>query len=210
MKKGREKEEQMQVYEEREEEKEEAHAKTYAREMEKLNYRAAMEARKKLDSIARTAERTGTILDEQREKLEEIREESLNINRNVEKGRDLTEKMKRAGKMITIGDKISDKIKGIFKKTPAEKPLPPRKIIEERERPLRAIAGEEKMKESPEEEDTNRVLLEIRDGLRDLQGRFERQGKEISEQVPIIEDITQSNKQATTSADKIIRDLKKI
>ena len=85
-------------------------------EIEKQNYRSALEAKRRLDSIEKTTERTQRLLKEQREKLEEIWEESVAVERNLEKGKDLADKMKRAGKVINISSGFAAKMKSLFKR----------------------------------------------------------------------------------------------
>ena len=69
---------------------------------------------------------------------------------------------------------------------------------------------EAKMRENPGEEDTNNLLTEIRNGLRNLRTKIEKQNEEINSQVPLIEEITHTGKKATCGADGIIKNLKKM
>lgn len=179
-------------------------------DLERLNYNTALEAVKTLDSINKTTERTRSIVYEQREELEEIRREVDTIQDNVKKGKELSVKMKRAGKLITIGDKIGDKIKSIFKPSavprtqhsPLADPSPPKS---------HAISiTPQALDEAPTEESTNKVLLSIRDGLKDLQVKLKQQEKEIEEQVPIIEEIIEINKNTAQETNKVMRNLRRI
>lgn len=180
----------------------------YLKEVEKINFATALEARKTLDSITRTTEKTKAILYEQREKLEEIRNEAEVIRDNVSKGKELSVKMKRAGKLITIGDTIGDKIKDMFKSAPAQRE--PYQLKEPPQEPGLAPLPVPDPEESPTEESTNQVLLSIRDGLKDLHSRLVVQNSEINEQIPLIQEITKTNKGSTEEADKVMKNLKKI
>lgn len=179
-------------------------------DLERLNYKTALEAVRTLDSINRTTERTRSIVYEQREELEEIRREVDTIQDNVIKGKELSVKMKRAGKLITIGDKIGDKIKGIFK---------PAAVPRKQQLPLAAPTTPKShansttplaLEEAPTEESTNKVLLSIRDGLKDLQVKLKQQEKEIEEQVPIIEEIIEINKNTAQETNKVMKNLRRI
>jgi Domain of unknown function (DUF5089) len=176
-------------------------------EMEKQNYKNALEAKRRLDSIEKTTERTQRLLKEQREKLEEIWEESVAVERNLEKGKDLADKMKRAGKVINIGGGLAAKVKKLFKRHPEEKVLVRREVESLEEKKTEMERGP---KESPGEEDTDNLLIGVRDGLRSLRNKIKKQNEEINSQVPLIEEITQRGKKATSGAGKIIKDLKKM
>ncbi|KAI5172094.1 hypothetical protein NEFER03_1339 [Nematocida sp. LUAm3] len=186
--------------------------KDYVKEVEKHSYKTALEARRTLDSIKRTTEKTQMVLSEQREKLEDIRDEADCIKQNVIKGKELSIKMKRAGKLITIGDKISDGIKNLFKTKDSHRRAEVREPQPQSDAYTPSFSPETtyEIKESPKEEDTNDVLLSIRDGLKDLHERLASQNKEINDQVPIIEDITKVNKSATDNAEKVMKNLKKM
>ncbi|OAG29652.1 hypothetical protein NEDG_00785 [Nematocida displodere] len=180
----------------------------YLKEVERINYKTALEAKKTLDSITRTTEKTSAILYEQREKLEDIMNDAETIRDNIEKGKELSVKMKRAGKFITIGDKIGDKLKGMFKpgpppkRAPSELPTMPHEPACPTE-PHAVI-------DSPTEDNTNAVLLSIRDGLKKLHSRLKTQDQEINNQIPLIKDIATINKSSTNEADKAIQNLKQI
>ncbi|KAI5181803.1 hypothetical protein NEOKW01_1961 [Nematocida sp. AWRm80] len=194
--------------------KEESQEK-YLKEIEKINYNMALEAKRTLNSIDRTVEKIGTILYEQREKLEDIRDEAGSIRSNLEKGKELSVKMKRAEKLIPIVDKIGDKIKNIFKSNSTQKKvqLPPTQL----QPATNALSLHKntntsgyKIEESPKEEDTNEVLLSIKNGLSSLKSKLQVQNKEINDQVPLIKEITSMNKTSTEDATKVMKNLKKI
>ncbi|KAI5191688.1 hypothetical protein NEMIN01_1621 [Nematocida minor] len=181
----------------------------YINEVEAINYQTAVEAKKILNTIHRTTDKTSSMLYEQREQLEEIARESETVEDNLEKGKQLSIKMKRAGKIIVIGDKISDKIKGFFKsssklkKTYEPSASPPPEHTEAQDT-LPAIEAE------PTEESTNDVLLSIRNGLKSLKSKLTDQNKEIKNQLPLIKDITDTNTKSASDAVKVMKNLKKI
>lgn len=208
MKKGANTDEQLYLYEESKQEDDAV--VTHTKELEKKNYRMALETKRKLDTISKTTDRTSSLLEEQREKLEEIRENAYGICKNVDRGRDLTVEIKRAGKFITVGDKIMDGLKRIVKrKKKIEEPRheEPRKAEEEVAAGTRA---EQKIQDSPDEEDTNKVLEDIRDGLKSLKQRIQGQQKEVEGHIPIVEEIKNYNKRSSEDAEKIIKDLKRM
>lgn len=186
--------------------------KDYIKEVEKINYKTALEAKKTLDSISRTTDKTRSILLEQREKLEDIRNESDAIQQNVIKGKELAVKMVRAGKLFTIGDKVKDKIKSIFKPQAPQRKLVqhPSSLSKEDMHISPVLPSLEIEEENPTEESTNKVLLSIRDGLKDLHKRISMQTQEITDQVPLIEEITSINKSSCDDAEKVMKNLKKI
>lgn len=177
-------------------------------EIEAVNYKTALETKRILNSIHRTTDKTYSLLYEQREQLEQIAGESSKVESNLEKGKELSVKMKRAGKMIVIGDKISDKIKSLFKsakpKAKVYEPskVPPREIPQAQEEPSRV--------EEPTETATNEVLLSIRNSLKSLRSKIEGQNQEIEEQIPLIEDITKTNARSSEDASKVMKNLRKL
>ncbi|KAI5186251.1 hypothetical protein NEHOM01_1340 [Nematocida homosporus] len=184
----------------------------YLKEVERINYKTALEAQKTLNSISKTTSKTQAILSEQREKLEDIMCEADSILQNVSKGKELSVKMQRASKFITIGDKISDKVKGIFKSTPTKRPpletrTAPLQCSIPLKEPYTACPQED---ENPTEDSTNAVLLSIRDGLKDLQTQLKSQNREIEDQMPLIKEITEINKTSTEDAGKVLKNLKKL
>ncbi|KAI5191346.1 hypothetical protein NECID01_1415 [Nematocida sp. AWRm77] len=184
----------------------------YLKEAEKVNYAAALEAKKTLDSITRTTEKTETILYEQREKLEEIWGEADVIQDNMIKNKDLSVKMKRAGKLITIGDKIGDKIKGIFTPGQRKREMPQAKELPKEAKEAKkefTPAEDVSPEDSPTIESTNKVLFSIKDGLKNLHSRLIAQNNEIKDQIPLIQDITKTNKGSASEAEKIMKNLKK-
>ncbi|KAH9386808.1 uncharacterized protein NEMAJ01_1704 [Nematocida major] len=180
----------------------------YLQEVESINYKTSLEAQKTLNSIFRTTDKTMQMICQQRERLEAIREESNLVHSNLEKGNTLAVKMKRAGKLIVIGDKIGDEIKGIFKTkskpsntyTPS---TPPDMAPLEPYEPTT-------LEEHPTEQSTNSVLVNIRNGLRSLKSKLAVQQKEIDNQMPLIKDITDTNTKSTESASKVMNKLRKI
>lgn len=181
----------------------------YLKEVEAINYQTSLEAQKTLNSIIRTTDKTTNMIHEQREKLEDIHRESNTVRENLEKGKKLSIKMKRAGKLIVIGDKISDKISNLFsssskpKANYALKTAPPQEKSPQITEPL-------KIEEEPTEQSTNEVLLSIRNGLKTLRKKLTEQNTEIKNQLPLIEDITETNTQSTEDASKVMKNLRKM
>jgi len=180
----------------------------HLKEIEKTSFETALEARRTLDSVTRTTERTTAVLYEQREKLEEIHSESSRIRENVQRGKDLSVKMRRAGKLITVGDVLGDKIKGMFKG--AEEQQEKYAAKEAGERREKEFLSLPEIEDEPTEDSTNKVLVSIRDGLKDLRSRLQAQNEEINDQIPLIQNITKTNKGSTTEAEKIMKNLKKM
>ncbi|KAI5132989.1 hypothetical protein NEAUS04_1439 [Nematocida ausubeli] len=178
-------------------------------EIEAQNYKTSLEARKTLNSILRTTDKTTNMIYEQREVLEEIRDESYFARDNLEKSANLTVKMKRAGKLLVVGDKVSDKIKSLFKSAPKPKQDYPNSITpsDTAEGRMEEFFPEDK---SAVKETTTDVLMSIRNGLKTLHTKLANQNKELKNQVPLIEDITETNAKSSTKAEKVMKSLRKI
>ncbi|OAG33639.1 hypothetical protein NEIG_01512 [Nematocida sp. ERTm5] len=181
----------------------------YLEELESVNYKTSLEAKKTLNSILRTTDKTTAMLYEQREVLEDIRNDSYTAKDNLEKSKGLTVKMKRAGKLIVIGDKVSDKLKSIFKSAPK-----PKQNFPSFTSPTdHAVTDSEEVPTEEKEitkETTNDVLISIRNGLKTLHSKLDKQNKELNSQNPLIQDITETNKKSSTEAEKVMKSLKKI
>ncbi|KAI5160306.1 hypothetical protein NEAUS03_1060 [Nematocida ausubeli] len=181
----------------------------YLEEVEAQNYKTSLEARKTLNSILRTTDKTTNMIYEQREVLEEIRDESYFARDNLEKSANLTVKMKRAGKLLVVGDKVSDKIKSLFKSAPKPKQDYPNSITpsDTAEGSMEEFFSEDK---SAVKETTTDVLMSIRNGLKTLHTKLANQNKELKNQVPLIEDITETNAKSSTKAEKVMKSLRRI
>lgn len=182
--------------------------KDHLNEIERINYKTALKGKQTLNAIHKTTDKTFSLLYEQREQLEQIAEESSRVENSLEKGKELSVKMKRAGKLVVIGDKISDKIKSLFKPSKPKKLYEPARSVR-REIPLEQECSP-KIEEAPTETATNEVLISIRNGLKSLKSKLEDQNQEIEEQIPLIKDITKTNERSADDAFKVMKNLKRL